>query len=152
MIELRRTDNTNLDFRNLVRELDAYLTVTDQEEHAFYDQYNGLEGINHVVVAYKNGTAVACGAFKKYADTTVEVKRMYTAPVARGRGLAGSVLRELETWAAELGYTRAVLETGKRQVAAMAFYPRLGYSVIESYGPYLGMDNSVCFGKGLGTT
>ena len=150
MTELRRTSSDDADFQRLVQQLDAYLSTTDGDEHAFYNQYNGLEGIKHVVVAYKDGAAIACGAVKELAPETVEVKRMYTEPAGRGRGLAGSVLRELETWAAELGYTQAVLETGKRQLAALAFYPKQGYLIIPNYGPYVEMENSVCFGKQLG--
>ena len=39
MITLRRTTATDPDFIALVRRLDAYLAVTDGDEHAFYDQY-----------------------------------------------------------------------------------------------------------------
>jgi len=77
----------------------------------------------------------------------MEVKRMFTLPESRGQGLATTVLGELETWAAELGFERCVLETGKRQPEAIAFYKKHGYEIIPNYGQYAGIDNSVCFEK-----
>lgn len=51
-MKIIRTNNTNADFKNLVRELDACLKTVDGEDHDFYNQYNGLEKTQHVVVAY----------------------------------------------------------------------------------------------------
>jgi GNAT superfamily N-acetyltransferase len=79
----------------------------------------------------------------------MEVKRMFTRPEWRGRGLAVKVLNELEVWAAEMGYTRCVLETGTRQPYAIALYRKAGYVQIPNYGQYEGVENSVCFEKWL---
>jgi putative acetyltransferase len=59
------------------------------------------------------------------------------------------VLAELEAWAAELGYPKCVLETGKRQPEAIALYEKQGYQRISNYGQYIGVENSVCFEKVL---
>jgi GNAT superfamily N-acetyltransferase len=80
---------------------------------------------------------------------TVEIKRMFVRPKQCGKGLASSVLRELESWAQELGYTHAILETGRKQAEAIGLYQKYGYKRIENYGQYQGMANSVCFGKNL---
>ena len=149
MPTLRRATATNPDFIALVRQLDAYLTVTDGDEHAFYDQYNQLDDIPHVIVAYQDDEPVGCGAIKPFSPTAMEVKRMYVVPAMRQRGIAGQILTGLENWAAELGCTKCVLETGLRQVEAVRFYERAGYGRIPNYGPYVGMANSVCFGKTL---
>ena len=109
---LRRTDAADSDFRRLVTFLDAYLTVTDGDEHAFYDQYNSLDSIRHAVVAELDGEPVACGAFKAFGDDSAEIKRMYCTPEHRGRGLATAVLTELERWASAEGFTATILETG----------------------------------------
>lgn len=144
---LLRTDNTSEDFRALVTLLDAHLAVTDEDEHDFYHQYNGLDQIKHVVMAYDGDEPLACGAFKHYEDGVVEIKRMFTNAAARGRGIAVAVLDELEAWAAAEGYTKAILETGKRQPYAVRLYEKRGYAVIPNYGQYAGMDNSVCMEK-----
>jgi len=53
-MEIIRTDSSNQDFIALVKSLDKYLSVTDGDEHAFYDQYNKLDNIKYVVLAYQN--------------------------------------------------------------------------------------------------
>jgi GNAT superfamily N-acetyltransferase len=136
MIELVRTDSTNSDFIELVRQLDAYLAEKDGEEHAFYAQFNKVDLIKHVVVAYENHIPVGCGAIKAYSNEAMEVKRMYTSPEGRKKGVASKVVAELEEWAAKLGYQQCVLETGKRQIEAMALYQKLGYQIIPNYGHY----------------
>ncbi|MCW8981766.1 GNAT family N-acetyltransferase [Altibacter sp.] len=149
MTAIVRTHSENDDFISLVRELDSYLAITDGDEHAFYDQYNKLDSIKHVLVAYEHRKPVGCGAIKHFNHETVEVKRMYTIPAARGKGIAGAVLKELEDWARELGYTRCILETGKRQVEAVLLYRKKGYVPIANYGQYKGQENSLCFEKQL---
>lgn len=144
-----RTDSSNPDFRNLVKHLDAHLAITDEDEHDFYHQFNGLDTIKHVVAAYEGGEPVACGAFKQYDENTVEIKRMFTAAAVRGQGIAVLVLDELEAWAAAEGYTNAILETGYRQPYAIRLYEKQGYAVIANYGQYAEMENSVCMGKAL---
>lgn len=148
-ITLLRTDATSKDFRALVVLLDAHLAVTDEDEHDFYHQYNGLDDIKYVVMAYAGEAAVGCGAIKHFDDGTVEVKRMFTSPEQRGRGIAVMVLDELETWAKELGYDRCLLETGKRQPYAIRLYEKQGYTQVPNYGQYAGMENSVCMDKSL---
>ena len=88
MLTIIRTNSNDQDFINLVKQLDAYLAVKDGRDHAFYDQYNKLDKIKHVVVAYDNNQPVGCGAIKEYDSNTMEVKRMFTLPECRGKGIA----------------------------------------------------------------
>ena len=149
MITLIRTDSTNKDFIKLVKGLDAELSERDGEDHSFYDQFNKIAAIKYAMVAYENEQPVGCGAIKEYAHDTMEIKRMFTLPESRGKGIAGKVLSELETWASELHYKKCVLETGKRQPEAIALYTKSGYHLIPNYGQYANMENSVCFEKEL---
>ena len=71
MIKLVRTNSENIDFINLVKDLDAFLKITDGDEHEFYNQYNAIDKLKHVVVAYHNNEAVGCGAFKQMKNDTV---------------------------------------------------------------------------------
>jgi len=148
-ITIIRTDSTNPDFIELVKHLDADLAVRDGDEHAFYHQFNKIDMIKHVVVLYDDTVPLSCGAIKESMPGSMEVKRMYTVPSARGKGLAAKVLAALEIWAAELGYPKCVLETGKKQPEAIALYTKCGYKVIPNYGQYIGVENSVCFEKKL---
>ena len=144
-MKLIRTTTDDPRYRALIRELDRYLAVTDGDEHAFYAQYNGSDSIPYALVGEANGEAVATGALKPFDATTLEIKRMYTAEDYRGRGIAVTMLRELESWGRELGFRRLVLETGKRQTSAICLYEKYGFQrMAENYGQYAGVDNSVC--------
>jgi len=145
-----RTNSSHQDFRTLVELLDKDLAVSDGDDHAFYDQFNGLGDIKHAVVLYENDEAVSCGAFKAFDENRVEIKRMYTKPAHRGKRYAQEVLCELEQWASAEGFNACVLETGKQQPMAIRLYERYGYTRIENYGQYTGVENSVCFEKVLG--
>jgi len=151
MIRIERTTYQNKNFPGLVAKLDDYLSETDGEEHDFYHQYNGIENLNHVVIAYLDEVAVGCGAIKEFDSNSVEVKRMYVSPETRGQGIASLLLRELEKWTSELNFKNCILETGKRQPEAIALYTKNKYKVIPNYGQYKGMENSVCFKKELTT-
>tara|TARA_R110002096_G_scaffold104_4_gene478 strand:- start:4843 stop:5295 length:453 start_codon:yes stop_codon:yes gene_type:complete len=147
MIKLVRTNSENKDFVRLVESLNNYLKIVDGDEHAFYNQYNNIDVLKHVVVAYKNEIPLACGAFKALDETTIEIKRMFTQIDARGNGMASKVLKELEKWSIELSYKTCVLETGKRQTEAVSFYKKMNYSIIPNYGQYKNIANSLCFKK-----
>ena len=149
MISLHRTDSKHPDFVALVKKLDADLAVRDGDEHDFYAQFNKIDALKFVVVAFENELAVSCGAMKEIETGTIEIKRMYTLPEQRGKGIAAQVLAELENWASELNFTRCVLETGKKQTEAIALYTRCGYKIVQNYGQYIGVENSICFEKTL---
>jgi putative acetyltransferase len=147
MIKFVRTNSNNTDFIELVKHLDVYLSEQNGTEQQFYAQYNKTDTINHVVVAYENDHAIGCGAIKEYAPGTMEVKRMYTMPYARGKGIATGILAELEKWAGELSYVKCILETGKKLEDAVSLYQKNNYKLIPNYGQYAGVEDSVCFEK-----
>jgi len=151
MLRLVRTTSESPDFRILVQLLDQDLAERDGAEHGFYAQYNKIDLIRHAVVAYQHDLPVGCGAFKEFEAGTVEIKRMYVQSECRQQGVARAVLGELEMWASELGYATAVLETGKRQPEAIALYQRSGYDFTPNYGQYVGIENSVCLRKVIGS-
>lgn len=149
MITILRTNSNNSFFRDLVRSLDHELAVVDGTDHAFYSQFNKIDKIRYVVVAFENDIPVGCGAIKEYTVGAMEIKRMYVDPQFRKKGIASEILSELEKWAVELSCTRCILETGKRQPEAIGLYQKSGYNVTPNYGQYAGVENSVCFDKDL---
>lgn len=149
MNKLIRTDSKHPDFVKLVNLLDQDLAIRDGDEHAFYHQFNGIESLQNCVVMFDEFKAIACGAFKPFDKTSVELKRMFTLPDHRGKGIASQLLKELEIWAAELGFKKCLLETGKRQHEAIALYEKNNYSIVENFEPYVGVENSVCFSKSI---
>jgi GNAT superfamily N-acetyltransferase len=76
---------------------------------------------------------VACGGVKRLDDATGEIKRMFVAPEARGRGVARALLAALEETARGLGYERVRLDTGAKQPHAQALYASAGYAAIPDY-------------------
>lgn len=149
MLKILRTNTKNTDFIALVKLLDASLKISDGDEHDFYNRYNGIDLIKYAVVAYWNNVPVGCGAIKEFDPKSMEVKRMYTDTAYRGRKIASNILINLEVWAKDLGYERCVLETGKKQPAAIQLYLKNQYQITANYGQYIGVENSVCFEKKL---
>ncbi|MFN0276105.1 MAG: GNAT family N-acetyltransferase, partial [Chitinophagales bacterium] len=119
MYKLIRTDSGNADFQRLVSELDRDLAIRDGDNHPFFAQFNLIGAIKHAVIAYEETIAVGCGAMKEYEKYIMEIKRMYVPLEKRGRGIASTVLKELENWAKELGYQKCILETGEKQPEAI---------------------------------
>ncbi|MFB7999732.1 GNAT family N-acetyltransferase [Streptomyces sp. NPDC056002] len=66
-------------------------------------------------------------------EHTAEIKRMYVSGDARGHGIGRYLLHHLERHAASRGATQIVLETGRRNTAALALYRRAGYLPCPSY-------------------
>jgi putative acetyltransferase len=149
MIIIKRTTSEDTDFQNLVRELDKDLAIRDGEEHDFFHQFNKIDMLKHVLVAYKDEVAAGCGAIKQYDDETLEVKRMFVLLELRGHGIAALVLEELEQWTAELGFGKCILETGIKMPEAIRLYSKSNYRQIPNYGQYAGVESSVCFEKVL---
>ena len=148
MLKLIRTNSENSDFINLVKKLDAYLKITDGDDHDFYNQFNNIDVIKYVVVVYKNNKPVGCGAIKHFDSNRVEVKRMFVSSSQRGLGIAPEILNELELWAKELSYKKCILETGEQQVEAVKLYHKSNYKRMRiNYGQYKGVVNSLCFEK-----
>jgi len=63
--------------------------------------------------------------------------------------LATAIVKELEKWAKELNYKKAVLETSLEQNEALSVYEKSGYIRIPNYGQYIGIEKSVCYEKAL---
>lgn len=149
MINLVRTDSENVDFRTLVSFLDKDLAIRDGDDHAFFAQFNKIDAIRYVVIAYDKSVAIGCGAIKEYSPSITEVKRMYVMPGKRGQGIGSLILNKLEAWAYELGYDKCILETGEKQPEAIQLYKKNQYAQIPNYGQYTDVTTSVCFEKCL---
>ncbi|OAV43505.1 GNAT family N-acetyltransferase [Lewinella sp. 4G2] len=143
--DFRRTDSTDPALLPLIKELDEHLYGIYGDRMEFFNLYNGLEYIKHVVIVSFEDQAVGCGSLKEYESGTVELKRMYVSPDARGRGIGSELVEELVSWASELGYSRMILETGHEMPDAVALYKKNGFSRIPNYGQYVGVTESWCY-------
>lgn len=148
-MNIKRVENSHSDFTALTKNLDAELTKRYGAEQSAYDKHNVIDPIDTAVVGYIGDRPVACGCFKVVDNRTVEIKRMYVIDDCRKNGLSDIILQSLEKWSIELGYLTAILETGKGQPEAIGLYKKWGYEIIDNYGPYKGLENSVCMRKRL---
>lgn len=87
------------------------------------------------IVGYLAGRAACAGGYRTYdpKTRTVEIKKMYTVPEFRGRGLGRLILTELERRATTSGARRSILETGIRNTGALALYIAMGYRPTSRY-------------------
>lgn len=133
--------------QRLVAELDADLNTRYPEEPCT----GGLHiqpGIRFLL-AEINGTPLGCCAIQELPDGAAELKRMYVAPQARGRGIGAALLDHAEKTAASLGHAEIKLETAIHQPEAIALYTRAGYTLIPNYPPYQDKHLSRCYTKPL---
>jgi putative acetyltransferase len=148
MIEIIRTSSENLEFKKLVELLNSDLAKRDGETH-FLSQFNSITNLKYVVLAFKKGKAIGCGAISEYEFNAMEIKRMYVSPEVRGQRIGEKILSELENWSRELGSTKSILFTGSNQPEASKLYQRNGYCQIEKYGKLRDIDDCICFAKDL---
>ncbi|MEW2621389.1 GNAT family N-acetyltransferase [Streptomyces sp. NPDC048106] len=93
------------------------------------------------LIVHIDGEPVGCGGIRLLDEHTAEIKRMYVAERARGHGIGRYLLEQLEQHAVSRGATRIMLETGRRNTAALALYHRSGYVPCPSYVP--GRDHTI---------
>jgi GNAT superfamily N-acetyltransferase len=112
-------------------------------------------------VGYLDSEPVAMGGWRRHrerdpqtswAQPAVEVKRMYVASAARGRGYARTMLAYLEDTARRSGARWVLLETGQRQPEAVQLYQSCGYETVPAFGHYAEAELSIHLGKQLLTT
>ena len=109
-------------------------------------------------VGYLDSEPVAMGGWRRHGDDhpetawaqpVVEVKRMYVADAARGRGFARAMLAHLEESARRAGARWLLLETGQRQPEAVQLYRSCGYQPVPPFGHYADAELSIHLGKKL---
>ena len=113
--------------------MDQELRIRDGAEHSFYAQFNKTDYIKHVIVVFQNNEPVGCGALRAYNENNMEIKRMFVPLKYRRKGIATTVLSELEKWCRELNYKKCILETGKNQPEAIELYLKHHYKIIPNF-------------------
>ncbi|MGW5421044.1 GNAT family N-acetyltransferase [Streptomyces sp. NPDC003943] len=129
VLSVHRTTTTDPLARPLFDELTHEYTTrygTSDDLHS-YPAEEFVPPRGAFLLLLEQGRPVAGGAYRRYDDTTAELKRIWTDSGHRRRGLARRVLTVLEREAADRGYTRIHLTTGPRQPEARALYLATGY-------------------------
>jgi putative acetyltransferase len=151
-LEIRGEDLECPQAKLLIQALNLELAACYPEPGANHFSLDGKEVAPQngaFLIGYLAAAPVACGAVRCIAPRIGEIKRMYVVPSARGRGISKILLAALEDRARKLGVGRLVLETGTRQLKAIALYQKAGFDVIERFGEYVGSQLSICMGKDL---
>ena len=132
----------------LIERLDAYQKPLYPAESHHGIDISALSEPNVLFAVARDaqGHAIGCGAIVLEAGYG-ELKRMFTLPDHRGKGVARSLLLFLESQAQARGCRRFMLETGYLQAEAIALYERFGYSRRGPFGSYTEDPNSVFMHK-----
>lgn len=150
-----KCDGSNEDFINNCRLLDIDLDkrVGKEIQRDKYNKYNQLDKIHYAMVAYEGKAAVGAGAIREYEYgdivNAIELKRIYVKDEFQGKGIGTKLVLELINWAKELGYKKLILETGELLKESCHVYRKVGFEVIDNYGPYVNMPESLCMMKDL---
>ncbi|MDV9171044.1 GNAT family N-acetyltransferase [Streptomyces sp. W16] len=99
-----------------------------------------------VLVALSGGAPVGCLVVTAPADGRSEIKRLWTAPEFRGRGIASDLLGAALAHAAESGAGAVRLSVWKWRTGAVALYERFGFTVTESWDD---RDQLVCMERSV---
>jgi|SRR3954447_20196506 putative acetyltransferase len=113
--------------------IDAYF-----DGAAYQREIDGLPGAytspdGALLVCWEAGLALGCVALKRLDDESCEMKRMFVAPTARGRGAGRALADAVLERARDAGYRQMYLDTSVRQNEAIGLYRDLGF---EEVGPY----------------
>ena len=98
---------------------------------------------------YPHGRPITGGAFRRFDDSTAELKRVWTDSRYRRQGHAKTLLNELEAEIVARGYRRVYLTTGDRQPEAEALYLSSGYTRLAEPLPAEGEVYPLAFQKTL---
>jgi ribosomal protein S18 acetylase RimI-like enzyme len=102
-----------------------------------------------LLIGLLDGQAVTGGAFRRFDESTAELKRIWTDSRHRRQGHAKALLAELETEIVARGYRSVYLTTGDRQPEAEALYLSTGYVRLEEPLPAEGEVYPRAFQKSL---
>lgn len=85
------------------------------------------------ILAMDVGCPQGCGMFHTIAPDTAEFKRIYVRDNARGTGLGRAITQALVDQCRKMGYSRILMDTSRRQIAAHGLYLSMGFA---ERGPY----------------
>lgn len=145
-VSLERPDQPEV--RALIAALDAYQKplYPAESHHGIDERALRNPAVLFAVARDANDVVAGCGAVLLTPEYA-ELKRMFTPPERRGRGVGSTILRHVEEEARARGASRFTLETGYLQHEALRLYERQGYARCAPFGDYVADPNSVFMEK-----
>lgn len=148
MISIKKECINSQDAIKLMHELsDTLEKITGNSGKGSFDNSDMLNPRSIFIIARDDNKAVGCGALREINNDIAEIKRMYAAE--KNHGIGNIILLYLENKAKDFGYSKVILETRKCNENAVKFYLKNSYKIIDNYGKYIEMPQSVCFEKVL---
>ena len=134
------------DFVVLSNEMEVYLdrAIGGAEKREKYKEFNHLNTLDYVIVAYVGDIPAGCAALREYSEKEIEVKRVFVREGYRKNGIASGIMRRLIAYAAENEYDKLLLETGEFLRESVRLYTDFGFYRIFNYGVYAGIEESLC--------
>lgn len=149
MIIVERTDPHHPQATALLRQSHGLMQSLFPPEDNFYLDIDDLVAPNiHFYTARDGDQILGTGALM-VKDTYGEVKSMFVAEAARGKGVAAALLRQIEDTAREEGLPMLKLETGNVLHAAHRLYARHGFTECGVFGDYVTAKSSIFMEKAL---
>lgn len=142
---IERTTTENINFKNLELKLDSELFEIYGDMQNNYTAHNNVKDLKTIII-FDEDNPIGCGCLKVLKENLGEVKRVFVASDNRGKGIAKLIVEEIQKLAIENNIKNLILQTGSKQHAAINLYKKMGYTMIERYGPYVNDNNSVCMG------
>lgn len=106
----------------------------------------GAFGRDVVLVAVSGGAAVGCVVVTGAVGGRCEVKRLWTRPAQRGRGVASALIGAALAQAGRSGVRTVGLSVWQWRTGAIALYERLGFTVVPTWD---GRERLVCMERAL---
>jgi putative acetyltransferase len=113
--------------------IDAYF-----DGAAYQREIDGLPGDyappdGALLGCWEAGIALGCVALKRIGADSCEMKRMFVAPTARGRGAGRALAETVLERARAAGYRQMYLDTSVRQTEAIRLYRDLAFEEVAPY-------------------
>ncbi|MGA8245794.1 MAG: GNAT family N-acetyltransferase [Nocardioides sp.] len=136
--EVRRLCRSFLTWHRERHTGDAHLIDAYFDEAAWERELAGLPGSygppdGSLLLAREAELALGCVGAKRLDLESCEMKRMFVAPIARGRGVGRALAEHLLDRVRAAGYRRMYLDTSIRQEEALALYRDLGFVEVAPY-------------------
>lgn len=150
-IQLQFVSGNHPDLIQLSSELDTFLNIAigGESKREKYKQFNRLDTMDYVILAYDEEVPVGCAALRQYSENEIELKRVFVRTEYRKQHIGKHMMEHLISHAQMLGYSRMLLETGEFLKASVNLYKQLGFEKIQNYGAYANIQESLCMSRGL---
>ncbi len=154
MSELIRTATTPADFdafSGLVTEYVAWFRIRYREHPWFVDRVFGHQSLSTelealslsysppnglALVAARDGRICGAGAYRRLADGSCEMKRLFVSDRCKGTGIGRRLCAALIARARDDGFRLMRLDTGHLLTEAIGLYESFGFAACAPYHEY----------------